>query len=56
LLAGWSRLTPEELDSRIHEIRLLALKCHLGPPVWAAIDKMRTRLRAGVYARLGDIA
>jgi hypothetical protein len=55
LLVGWRGLTPEQLEDRIREIRRLATRCHLGPPVWAAIDKMRTRLRAGVYARSGDM-
>src|SRR5262245_25606511 len=56
LLVRWRSLSPEELDDRVREIRRLATKCHLGPPVWAAIDKMRARLRAGVYARSGDVA
>ena len=56
LLVGWRGLTPAELEDRVHQIRRLATKCHLGPPVWAAIDKMRARLRAGVYARSGDSA
>jgi hypothetical protein len=56
LLVGSRSLTPAELDDRIHQIRQLATKCHLGPPVWAAIDKMRMRLRTGVHARSADIA
>jgi len=56
LLVGWRQLTPLQLEDRVHGIRLLAAKCHLGPPVWHAIDKMRARLRAGVYARSADVA
>jgi hypothetical protein len=56
LLVGWRQLTPGQLDERVRQIRRLATKCHLGPPVWAVIDKMRTRLRAGVYAGSADIA
>jgi hypothetical protein len=56
LLVGSHLLTPEQLDDRIHQIRQLAIKCHLGPPVWAAIDKMRMRLRTGVHPRSGDVA
>ena len=56
LLVGWRQLTPEQLDDRVHQIRRLATRCHLGEPVWAIIDKMRARLRAGVYARSADIA
>ena len=56
LLVGWRSLSPAELDSRVHQIRRLATRCHLGPPVWAAIDKMRARLRTGVHARYGNDA
>ena len=56
LLVGWRQLTPLQLEDRVQQIRRLAAKCHLGPPVWHAIDKMRARLRAGVYARSGDVA
>ena len=51
LLVGWRGLTPEELEGRVREIRRLATRCHLGPPVWAAIDRMRAKLRGGVHAQ-----
>jgi hypothetical protein len=46
----WQQLTREQLEERVHRIRLLAVKGHLGDSDWAFLDKMRARIRSAAAA------
>jgi hypothetical protein len=44
LLAGWQRLGPDPLATRIEQLQRLAITRHLPEAAWQAVDRMRERL------------